>query len=118
MPLHCCPYVRHAGHVVHVYPAGHLDVGLAVTYTGARAAALAAQSPEVVPFAKLLFFSDAWAPAELHHLGATPWRRALVRVLGEFVADGEWSAGQAARVAAMVGAGNARRVYDLTAPRL
>ncbi|GAA3264838.1 hypothetical protein [Nonomuraea helvata] len=76
-----------------------------------------AQSLEVAPFAKLCCSSDVWGPAELHHLGATPWLRALARVLGEFVADGEWSAGQAARVAAMVGAGNARRVYDLTAPQ-
>ncbi|NUW34304.1 amidohydrolase [Nonomuraea sp. SMC257] len=117
MLLHCYPYVRHAGHLAHAYPAVHLDVGLGVTYTGARAAALVAQSLEVAPFAKLLFSSDAWGPAELHHLGATLWRRALARVLGEFVAEGEWSAGQAARVAAMVAAGNARRVYDLTAPR-
>ncbi|GAA3184935.1 amidohydrolase family protein [Nonomuraea roseoviolacea] len=116
--LHCYPYVRGAGHLAHAYPAVHLDVGLGVTYTGARAAALVAQSLEVAPFAKVLFSSDAWGPAELHHLGARLWRRALARVLGEFVAEGEWSAGQAARVAAMVAAGNARRVYDLTAPRL
>ncbi|AQZ62560.1 nodulin / glutamate-ammonia ligase-like protein [[Actinomadura] parvosata subsp. kistnae] len=101
-----------------MYPVIHLDVGLAVTYTGARAAALVAQSLEVAPFAKRLFFSDAWAPAELHHLGATLWRRALVRVLGEFVADGEMVDGPGGAGVAMVGAGNARRVYDLTAPRL
>ncbi|NUW38988.1 amidohydrolase family protein [Nonomuraea rhodomycinica] len=117
MLLHCYPYVRNAGHLAHAYPAVHLDVGLGVTHTGARAAALVGQSLEVAPFAKLLFSSDAWGPAELHHLGARLWRRALARVLGWFVAEGEWSAGQAARVAAMVGAGNARRVYELTAPR-
>ncbi|MBN6055612.1 amidohydrolase, partial [Nonomuraea sp. RK-328] len=116
MLLHCYPYVRNAGLLAHAYPAVHLDVGLGVTYTGARAAALVAESLEVAPFAKLLFSSDAWGPAELHHLGATLWRRALARVLGGFVAEGEWSATQAARVAAMVGAGNARRVYGLSAP--
>ncbi|MEV0198930.1 amidohydrolase family protein [Nonomuraea sp. NPDC050691] len=117
MLLHCYPYVRGAGHLAHAYPAVHFDVGLGVTYTGARAAALVAESLEVAPFAKLLFSSDAWGPAELHHLGATLWRRALARVLGGFVNEGEWSPAQAARVAAMVGAGNARRVYALTAPR-
>ncbi|MFI6791664.1 amidohydrolase family protein [Nonomuraea sp. NPDC050383] len=114
MLLHCYPYHRNAGHLAHAYPNVHLDVGLGVTYTGARAAALVAESLEVAPFAKLLFSSDAWGPAELHHLGATLWRRATARVLGGFVAEGEWSAGQAARVASLVGAENAARVYGLS----
>jgi hypothetical protein len=36
-------------------------------------------------------------------------------VLGEFVAEGEWSMEQAVRVASMVGVENARRVYELGA---
>ena len=47
------------------------------------------------------------------HYNAELWRRAMSRVLGDLVADGEWSAAQAARVATMVGAENARRVYGL-----
>ncbi|WP_113703352.1 amidohydrolase family protein [Nonomuraea lactucae] len=113
MLLHCYPYQRHAGFLAQAYPNVYLDVGLGVTYTGARAEAVVAESLEPAPFAKLLFSSDAWGPAELHHIGAVLWRRAMARVLGAFVSQGEWSAGQAARVAAMVGAENARRVYAL-----
>ncbi|MCK2219153.1 amidohydrolase [Actinomadura sp. ATCC 31491] len=111
--LHCYPYQRHAGFLAHAYPHVFFDVGLGVTFSGARAAALVAESLEVAPFAKILFSSDAWGPAELHHLGAELWRRATARVLGGFVAEGEWSPGQALRVAAMIGSGNARRVYGL-----
>ncbi|MEV0235474.1 amidohydrolase family protein [Nonomuraea sp. NPDC050786] len=111
--LHCYPYQRGAGFLAHAYPNVFFDVGLAVSHTGARSAAVVAESLEVAPFAKILFSSDAFGPAELHHLGALLWRRAMARVLGGFVAEGEWSVEQAMRVAFMVGAGNARRVYDL-----
>jgi predicted TIM-barrel fold metal-dependent hydrolase len=115
MLLHCYPYHRNAGFLAEAYPNVYFDVGLGVNHTGARSAALVAESLELAPFAKILFSSDGWGPAELHHLGAVLWRRAMVRVLGGFVAEGEWSAGQAVRVAAMIGVENARRVYGLGA---
>jgi hypothetical protein len=37
----------------------------------------------------------------------------MVGVLGEWVESGEWSSADAVRVAKMVGAGNAKRVYRL-----
>ncbi|MGH3671965.1 MAG: amidohydrolase family protein [Pseudonocardiaceae bacterium] len=113
MLLHCYPYHRTAGYLAHVFPHVYLDVGLAVNYTGARSRAVVAESLEVAPFGKVLFSSDAWGPAELHLLGATLWRNAMAGVLGEWVDSGEWSAADAARVIAMVGAGNAKRVYRL-----
>ena len=67
----------------------------------------------MAPFGKLLFSSDAWGPAELHYLGALLWRRAMAGVLGEWVQSGEWSSTDAIRVAQMVGADNAKRVYRL-----
>jgi predicted TIM-barrel fold metal-dependent hydrolase len=113
MLLHCYPYHRGAGYLAQAFPHVYLDVGLAINYAGARAAAVVAESLELAPFGKLLFSSDAWGPPELHYLGALLWRRATVRVLGEWVADGDWSQADALRVAEMVGAGNARRVYRL-----
>ncbi|MEV0612389.1 amidohydrolase family protein [Nonomuraea sp. NPDC050404] len=111
--LHCYPYQRQAGFLAQAYPNVFFDVGLGVNYTGARCVAVVAESLEVAPFAKILFSSDAWGPAELHYLGALLWRRAMARVLGDFVTEGEWSAAQAVRVAGMVGVENARRVYGL-----
>ncbi len=113
MLLHCYPYHRTAGYLAHVFPHVYMDVGLAVNYTGTRSRAIVAESLEVAPFGKVLFSSDAWGPAELHYLGAVLWRRAMASVLGEWVEAGEWSRADAERVAQMVGAGNAKRVYRL-----
>jgi len=113
MLLHCYPFHRGAGYLAQAFPHVYLDVGLAINYAGARAAAVVAESLELAPFGKLLFSSDAWGPAELHYLGALLWRRATARVLGDWVADGDWSHADALRVAEMVGVGNARRVYRL-----
>jgi uncharacterized protein len=113
MLLHCYPYHRQAGYLAQAYPQVHMDVGLALNYVGARAAAVVAESLELAPFSKVLFSSDACGPAELHYLGALLWRRATARVLGGWVRSGDWDAGDAVGAAAMIGAGNARRVYDL-----
>jgi predicted TIM-barrel fold metal-dependent hydrolase len=72
-----------------------------------------AEALELTPFGKMLYSSDAFGLPELHYLGALRFRRDLGRVLSGFVADGEWAAGDAARVASLIGSGNARRVYHL-----
>lgn len=47
------------------------------------------------------------------YLGAAGFRSDLVRVTGEFVAGGAWSAADAKPVSSMIGAASARRVYRL-----
>jgi uncharacterized protein len=113
MLLHCYPFHRQAGYLAQAYPHVYLDVGLAVNHVGARAAAVVGESMELAPFGKLLFSSDAWGPAELHYLGALLWRRATATVLRQWVEAGDWSPDDAVRVAAMIGSGNASRVYQL-----
>jgi uncharacterized protein len=114
MLLHCYPYTREAGALAQAYPHVYTDVGLALNHVGARASAVVAESLELAPFGKVLFSSDAFGPAELHYLGALQWRRATAATLGAWVSSGDWSAADAARVAEMIGAGNARRVYQLS----
>lgn len=111
--LHCYPYHREAGYLAQMFPHVFFDVGLALNYAGAHAAAIVAESLEVAPFAKQLFSSDAWGAAELHYLGARLWRNAMARVLGRLVDDGEWSLTNAVRVASMIGAENAVALYGL-----
>ncbi len=113
MLLHCYPYQRHAGYLAQVFPHVYFDVGLGTNYTGARSDALIAESLELAPFSKILFSSDAWGPPELHYLGALLWRRGMQRTVARWVADDDWSADDATRVVNMVGADNARRVYQL-----
>jgi uncharacterized protein len=111
--LHCYPFEREAGYLAQAFTTVYLDAGLAINYAGARAGAIVARTLEMAPFTKVLYSSDAWGPAELHYLGAVLWRRATARVLGGWVEDGDWTAADARRVAGLIGAGNARRVYRL-----
>src|ERR1017187_2642567 len=111
--LHCYPYHREAGYLAQAFHNVYFDVGLSVNFLGARSLALVAESFELAPFAKQLYSSDAWGPPELHYLGAVLWRRAMATTLGGWVDAGDWSAADAARVAAMVAGGTARRVYGL-----
>ncbi len=111
--LHCYPYHREAAYLAQMLPHVYFDVGEALNYAGAHSRQVVAESFALAPFGKQLFSSDAWGPAELHLLGATLWRRAMARVLGEWVECGDWSEAQASRVVQMVAGENARRLYQL-----
>jgi uncharacterized protein len=113
MLLHCYPYHRQAACLANVFPHVYLDVGEALNHVGASSAAVLAEALEVAPFHKQLYSSDAYGLAELHYLGAAGFRRDLDTVIGGFVADGAWSRGDGERVARLIGAENARRVYGL-----
>jgi len=111
--LHCYPFHRGAAYLAQAYPHVYLDLGLTTNYAGARAAAVLAEALELAPFAKVLYSSDAFALPELVYLGARLWRNAMAEVLGSWVAAGEWSEHDAIRVARLIGAGNAARLYGL-----
>jgi predicted TIM-barrel fold metal-dependent hydrolase len=116
MLLHCYPYHRQAGYLANVFPHVYMDVGEALNHIGAQSSAVLAEAMELTPFHKMLYSSDAFGLAELHYLGAIGFRRDLARVTSAFVADGAWSAADAAQVAHLIGAANARRVYRLDGP--
>ncbi|MFD0413577.1 amidohydrolase family protein [Streptomyces sp. NPDC127108] len=111
--LHGYPHHRAAAHLAGVFPHVYADLGSALVRTGARAAAVLAEILELAPFGKLLFSSGAHGLPELHVVGAQLFREALGRVLGTWVAEGAWSLTDAQRVAGLIAAGNARRVYGL-----
>ncbi|GIH24121.1 amidohydrolase [Acrocarpospora phusangensis] len=102
--LDCYPYHRQAARLAAAFP--HVYAG------EARPAALT-ESLELAPFHKLLFGSGGAGVAETIYLGALNHRRALGRLLAERLAEDEWSAADAVRVAQMIGSGNARRIYRL-----
>ncbi|MEU8775302.1 amidohydrolase [Streptomyces sp. NPDC048606] len=107
------PHHRHAARLAAAYPHVHADLGPVLARTGARAGAVLAELLELAPFGKLLYSSGARRLPELHATGALVFREALGRVLGGWVTDGAWSWRDAHRVAGMIAAGNARRVYRL-----
>lgn len=109
MLLHCYPYHRHAAYLAAVMPHVYLDVGLAIPHVGARGAAVLAETLELAPFHKLLYSSDAYGLAELYLLAAVSFRESLTEVLEGLGIGGT----DRDRIAAMIGSGNARRVYRL-----
>ncbi|MFD7440243.1 amidohydrolase family protein [Streptomyces sp. NPDC059909] len=111
--LHGYPYHRHAAHLTSVFPHVYADVGPALAHTGAGAATVLAEILELAPFGKLLFSSGARGLPELHVVGARIFREALGRVLNGWVMDGAWCRTDAQRVAEMIAADNARRLYGL-----
>jgi predicted TIM-barrel fold metal-dependent hydrolase len=111
--LHCWPYHREAGWLAQAFDHVHFDIGLGITHLGANSVHLVREALELAPFAKQLYSSDAYGLPELHVLGPLLWRRAMGRVLGEWVTREEWTIRDAVRAATMIGVDNARRVYDL-----
>jgi hypothetical protein len=111
--LHCYPYHRQAAYLANVFPQVVLDVSLAVNHLGPRAAAVLAETLELAPFGSLLYASDGFALAELHHLGAVLFRRGLCLVLEGWLAEDALTADDALRFARMIAGENARRVYRL-----
>ncbi|MFJ3806629.1 amidohydrolase family protein [Streptomyces sp. NPDC090073] len=110
--LHCWPYHRQAAYLSAVFAHVHLDVGLALHYTGpARCRAVLEEALEITPFRKLLYSSDAYGVAEFHHLGALSFRRGLAALLQARVDADELSLADALRIAAWAGRDNARRLY-------
>ncbi|MCG0286802.1 amidohydrolase family protein [Streptomyces sp. PSAA01] len=114
--LHGYPYHRGAAYLAAVFPHVYADVGLALSHTGARAGAVLAEMLELAPFGKVLFSTDAYGLPELYVVGARLFREALTGLLTHWVAEGAWSRRDARRVAALLGADNARRVYGLGTP--
>lgn len=111
--LHTYPYHRAAGWLAAVYPHVHLDVGLTVGQVGARAKAVLGELFELAPVAKVLFSTDGYRLPELYLVGAAQFRHAFAGLLDEWLADGAIGVADAERIAGMVGAGNAGRIYGL-----
>jgi len=111
--LHCYPYHRQAGWLAQVYSNVYVDIGLTMSHVGAGAGAVLAELMELAPFGKLLYSSDAYGLAELYLVGAAQFRYWLGRLLDTWVSEQAMPPEDAERLAFMVGAGNARRVYRL-----
>ncbi|GIH48418.1 hypothetical protein SAMN05421833_111152 [Microbispora rosea] len=111
--LHCYPYHRQAAYLAAVFPHVYVDAGPAVAHTAAGSAHVLRELLELAPFHKQMYGSGCHGAAELCFLAALCHRRGLAHVLADRIGEGEWSQADAARIAHMIGSGNARRVYRL-----
>ncbi|MEU4833586.1 amidohydrolase [Streptosporangium sp. NPDC023615] len=111
--LRCHPFHRRAAQLASSLPHVYIDVGAAPARGVTGSASVMAELLESVPFHRQVFGSGGRGVAETCHLGALHYRRGLAGALAARLADGEWSVADAARVAQMIGSGNARRLYRL-----
>jgi predicted TIM-barrel fold metal-dependent hydrolase len=112
--LHCYPYHREAAYLADMLPGVYVDLGLALTFAGASAGRIVAETMEAAPFTKQVYSSDGFGAAELHYLGAQHFRAGLARVLGGWLADGACTLDEAVRIATSIASENTRRIYPLT----
>ena len=111
--LHCYPFVGQAAYLAGTYPQVWMDLSLALPLAEPLAADLLREALGLCPVGKLLAASDGHSYPEMHWWGATVWRRALDRVLGDEVGAGGLDQAAADAVAGRVLAGNAARLYRL-----
>jgi uncharacterized protein len=112
--LHCWPYHRNAAYLAHAYPNVIVDIGLMVPFVGAGVGEVLAETLELAPFDAVVYSSDGRALPETHYLGAKLFRHHCGRLLDEWIEDGVMTVGDAERLALNIGAGNAKRIYQLT----
>ena len=113
--LHCYPFHRQAGLMAENFPQVYFDVGFALNWIGPSYRRVMEEALELAPFTKQLYSSDAFGLSELYYLGARRFRTALAATLARWVDDDELPGDEAARIAALIGAGNARRIYGIPA---
>ena len=110
--LHNWPYHRHAAYLAQVFDHVFMDLGLTCTTPARSRPRCCGRRWKPCPSARPLS-TDAYGLAELYHLGALLFRRAMSAVLGELVDAGETTAEDAAHAARLVGHENAQRAYAL-----
>ncbi|MCU7822310.1 amidohydrolase family protein [Kitasatospora sp. DSM 101779] len=111
--LHGYPYHRQAAWLTQAYPHVYADVGLTLSYTGPRAAAVLGEVLELAPFGKVLASTDAYGLPELYPVGASQFRRALATLLDGWQTAGDCTEADALRITEALGSGNARRLYRI-----
>jgi predicted TIM-barrel fold metal-dependent hydrolase len=107
--LHGWPYHRQAAWLAQAFPHVYCDLGLTLTHVGTEARRVLAETLELAPFHKLLFSTDAYGLPELYLVGVAAFTDALDAWLAEAVPV----PAEAARIAALIGGGNAGRLYKL-----
>jgi predicted TIM-barrel fold metal-dependent hydrolase len=109
--LHCYPFHREAGLIAENFPCVYFDVGFVQNWVGPSYQRIMDEALELAPFTKQLYSSDAFGLSELYYLGALRFRTSLARALDRWVEDDECPAEETARIMALIGAENARRIY-------
>lgn len=109
--LHNWPFLKEAQWLSEVFANVYYDAGVILNYGAAESERILREALQVGKFQKFLFSTDAFGLSELYYLGAFLFRRALARILDDWIADGFCTARGADEIVRMVAHENARRIY-------
>jgi hypothetical protein len=82
------PYVRSLAYCAAMFPNVYADMGETILFAAGEATEIYRELIGLAPASKLLFSTDASLVPELYWIGARVGRRALARVLDEYIAEG------------------------------
>ena len=114
--LHCYPFHREAAYLSSVFPNVYMDLSLTIHLAGQDGARALEEALGLCPTSKLLYATDASRFAEVYLVAAVLYREALGGALGRLV-DSDWlTRAEAVEAGRHVLSGNAKTIYQLTAP--
>lgn len=109
--LHNWPFLQEAQWLSEIFANVYYDAGVILNYGAAESERILREALQIGKFQKFLFSTDAFGLSELYYLGAFLFRRALSRILDDWIADGFMTARDADEFVRLVAQENARRIY-------
>jgi len=107
------PYVSEATNLLNILPNVYLELSVMFPFTSAGSITNLARTLEFAPLTKVMIGSDAFNIPELYWLGAKVAKKALARVLSEFIEFGAINEDEAYKFAALILSENTKRIYKL-----
>ena len=112
--LHCYPYIREAAYLSNMYGNVYFDLSMTVPLLSHTAARAIEDALSMAPASKLLYGSDAPGMPDYLWFGAVVWRRALGRLLEEWMERDGLPEDAAERMARRILYENARGLYGFS----
>ena len=107
------PYVSEATNLLNILPNVYLELSVMFPFTSAGSTTNLMRTLEFAPLTKVMIGSDAFNTPELYWLGAKIAKKALARVLSQFIEFGAINEDEAYKFAKLILSENTRRIYKL-----
>ncbi len=107
------PYISEATNLLNLLPNVYLELSVMFPFTSAGSTTNLMRALELAPLTKVMIGSDAFNTPELYWLGAKVAKKALGRVLSEFIQFGAISEDEAHKFAGLILSENTKRLYKL-----
>lgn len=107
------PYHAEAGYMANMLPNVYCDVSEGIPFAAQAARRIYSEVLEMAPLTKVMYGADGYIVPDIAYVGATLGKKALAHALEDLVTDDMLTYAEAQEAAALILAGNARRLYQL-----